>query len=573
MDAPWSFGPTSVAAFILFIGILIFVHELGHFLAAKLFDVKVLRFSLGFGPPLLSFTRGETTYQVAVVPLGGYVRMAGDQPGEELDPADRERAFSTAPIYQRALIALAGPFFNLAFPVLCFFAYNLLGPQVLQPVVGFVDPGRPAARAGLQPGDQVVSVDGTRTYSFDRLRDLVSARPGQPVTLEVDRGGERVQVELVPEATVDENFFGKKVERGIIGIAPMRQGTRVAVRDPGRAPDSVRNGDQVLRVGNRPVEVKSELEAALRDRAGQTVTWVVARGEPATAGDLLFAWPKAVTQFSVDVPEDFAGLADLGLGPAAEFVRSVVPGGAADRAGLEAGDQLVSVGGEPVRTFWSFLSRVEEHGGEPVEVVVRRDGALRELVLKPDRVECVHPVTKKTKTAIDTGLGSGPLAEVPSCEALKTRQTLLSHWPSTVPPETGRARLSLGESFTASIRQTGTVISLVFNGILGLFSNEISVENVGGPLRMFKLAAQAAEIGVFAYLQMLASVSVNLGLFNLLPIPIFDGGHLMFCLIEAVKRKPLSARTREWASLAGLAVILALVVLALRNDIMALGVF
>ncbi len=117
MEVPWSMGPTAVAAFIVFIGVLIFVHELGHFIVAKLFNVKVVKFSLGFGPTLLSFTKGETTYQIAAIPLGGYVKMIGDNPIDQVDAEDLDRSFSGAPVYQRALIAVAGPLFNLAFSI------------------------------------------------------------------------------------------------------------------------------------------------------------------------------------------------------------------------------------------------------------------------------------------------------------------------------------------------------------------------------------------------------------------------------------------------------------------------
>jgi regulator of sigma E protease len=153
------------------------------------------------------------------------------------------------------------------------------------------------------------------------------------------------------------------------------------------------------------------------------------------------------------------------------------------------------------------------------------------------------------------------------------RQHLLGAWSSSVPPETERVRLSVGEAFTASVRKTGEVIGLVLSGIIKLFTNQVSVENVGGPIALFKLAAQAVETGWLQYLWIMALVSVNLGLVNLLPIPLFDGGHLLFCLIEAVKRRPVSVRTREYANLFGLVVIMALLLLALRNDILSLGVF
>lgn len=573
MDAPWSFGPTSIAAFIVFIGVLIFVHELGHFLAAKLFDIKVVKFSLGFGPPLVSFARGETTYQVAAVPLGGFVKMVGEHPDEELPAEERDRAFSTAPLYQRALVAMAGPAFNLAFPILCFFAYNVLGPEVEAPVVGQVAPARPAAKAGLQAGDRIVAVDGVRTYSFSRVRELVSERPGEPIELTIERDGERLTVPIVPDVSVSESLFGVREETGIIGVALTREGSRVAVGDPARAPPGLETGDLILRVGERSVEDMAGLRSALRAARGRTVEVAAARPRTLRAGDLLHAELDEPVRVPVAVPESFEELEDLGLAPASEVIRSVVPGGAADRAGLAGGDRIVAVDGKPVGAVWAFLVRIREAGGEPVEVTYRREGIARTTTLHPEPVECIHPVTKKAKTSWDSGLGSGSLPEAPSCEALDARQIVLGVWSSNVPPEVEQVSLSVPEAFTASVRKTGEVIGLVLSGIVKLFSNQVSVENVGGPIALFKLAAQAVETGWLQYLWIMALVSVNLGLVNLLPIPLFDGGHLLFCLIEAVKRRPVSVRTREYANLFGLVVIMALLLLALRNDILSLGVF
>lgn len=573
MDAPWSFGPTSIAAFIIFIGVLIFVHELGHFLAAKLFDIKVVKFSLGFGPPLIAFERGETTYQVAAVPLGGFVKMVGEHPDDELGPEDRERAFSTAPIYQRALVALAGPAFNLAFPILCFFAYNLLGPQVEAPVVGQVAPGRPAAEAGLKAGDRILAVDGTRTYSFERVRELISARPGQEVQLRIDREGRTLTLPITPDVSVSESLFGKPKETGIIGVALTRDGTRVGIDDPARAPPELETGDEVLRVGDEPVRDRADLDRALRAARGREVEIAVARPDVRRAGDLMLAELSQPHVLRVQVPGDFESLQDLGLAPASELIRAVVPDGPAARAGLRAGDRLVAVDGQPVGAVWSFLVRLREADGDPVEVTFRRDGREMQTTLTPEPVECIHPVTKKKKTSHDSGLGSGALPSPPSCDALNVRQQLTGVWISSVPAQFETVKLSVGEAFTASVRKTGEVIGLVLSGIIKLFSNEVSVENVGGPIALFKLAAQAVETGWLQYLWIMALVSVNLGLVNLLPIPLFDGGHLLFCLIEAVKRRPVSVRTREYANLFGLVVIMALLLLALRNDILSLGVF
>jgi RIP metalloprotease RseP len=207
---------------------------------------------------------------------------------------------------------------------------------------------------------------------------------------------------------------------------------------------------------------------------------------------------------------------------------------------------------------------------QPVDVTFARNGVERTVQIRNDRVECQHEVTKQMRTSYDSGVGIGPFTPGGACRLLDVRLQAYSNWSSSVPPETEEVELTLVEALTTSIRQTGDVIGVVAIGLFKLFSREIPLDNVGGALQLFKLAAQAAEVGVFAYLRTLAFISVNLGLINLLPIPIFDGGHLMFCAIEAVKRRPVSLRTRETAGLIGLVLLLALLVLALHNDIKSL---
>src|SRR5262245_33145695 len=218
MGGALSFSPTSVAAFILFIGILIFVHELGHFVAAKYFGIKVLKFSLGFGPPLVKFTRGETTYQIAALPLGGFVKMLGDSPTDEVPPEDRHRAFTTVPVYQRAIVAFAGPLFNLIFPVICFFAYYLLGPTVEAPVVGQVEVGSPAERAGFKSGDRIVEIEGSRVWSFEQLSELVGDRAGEATHVKIRRGEDELALEVVPKQVESRDNYGGRTKRGLIGI-------------------------------------------------------------------------------------------------------------------------------------------------------------------------------------------------------------------------------------------------------------------------------------------------------------------------------------------------------------------
>ena len=238
--------PFTIASVIFFLGVLIFVHEMGHFLVAKYFDVKVLKFSLGFGPPILTFALGETTYQIALIPLGGYVRMAGENPLEEVPQEDKARAFNTAPIYQRALIAIAGPAANLILPVICFFSYNLLGPEVLAPVVGQVEEGEVADLSGVKPGDRILAVNGERTWSFERVQRLVSQRPNEKIVLRVLRDDKEIDLYAVPKPAIARDHFGAKETVGRISVSAIGTGSRVGVEYPDRNEFGFKTGDVVV---------------------------------------------------------------------------------------------------------------------------------------------------------------------------------------------------------------------------------------------------------------------------------------------------------------------------------------
>ncbi|MCK6545570.1 RIP metalloprotease RseP [Myxococcota bacterium] len=564
MDGSWSFGPAAIAAFIVFIGVLIFVHELGHFLAAKYFDIKVLKFSLGFGPPLVAFKKGETQYQIAAVPLGGFVKMVGDNPVDDVSPEDKARSFNGAPIYQRAIIALAGPAFNLVFPVICFFAYSLLGPIEAAPVVGQVELGTPAERAGLKTGDRVLTVDGERAWSFQRMAKLIESRPGQPLVLEVRRGDEQLELTVIPREVPREDVFGAPEKHGQIGVSSTRAGTRIGVDDPARNTGGLRTGDRILSIDGAPVRYAEEVEARIRAVAGRTVEVVVARPEELASGDLLIASPETPVKLQVPVPAGAEGIDALGLASADTFVRALVPGGAAERAGLREGDRITAVNGQPIRLFQSFNAALQHSRGEAVVATVRRDGVERTIDLVPDKIVRKHEVTGMDRADFDFGIGAG---------VAKNANLSAANWSTALLGEAEQVELSIGEAAKESVRRTWEIISLVTLGLVKLFSRDISLDTVGGPVMLFQVAAQAAELGLGYYLQMLAVISVNLGLINLLPIPIFDGGHLVFCAVEAVKRRPVSLRARELASIIGLVLIIALFVLAMRNDLLRLDLF
>jgi len=210
----------TIIATIIVLGVLIFVHELGHFLAAKLSRVGVLTFSLGFGPRLFGRKIGETQYQVSLVPLGGYVKMIGEEPGEKLPPELLPKSFSAQPVGRRLGIVFAGPFFNFLFAVVAFAVAFVVGLPTLLPEVGEVKPDFPAYQAGVQPGDRILEVNGSPVKRWEDLAKVIHESSDRPLYLKVDREQKTIQISVTPQVSIQKNLFGDDVRVGLIGISP-----------------------------------------------------------------------------------------------------------------------------------------------------------------------------------------------------------------------------------------------------------------------------------------------------------------------------------------------------------------
>jgi len=209
---------TTILSTVIVLGILIFVHELGHFLLAKKLGVGVLTFSLGFGPKLMGWKTGETQYQISAVPLGGYVKLIGENPEEEVKPEDRHRAFSAQPIWKRALIISAGPFFNFFLAVVFFSVINLFGIPSVLPKVGGITPGLPAQRAGLKKADVVISIDGKDVSKWEDLSRIIRNSKGKELLLKVKRDDEILEFKVIPQAYIEKDIFGEDIQTFKIGI-------------------------------------------------------------------------------------------------------------------------------------------------------------------------------------------------------------------------------------------------------------------------------------------------------------------------------------------------------------------
>ena len=436
---------TTIIAGILMLGVLVFIHELGHFVVAKMCGVKVLKFSLGFGPKLVSHRRGETEYQICAIPLGGYVQMLGEGDGDqgeevELSAEEKARSFAEQSVAKRLAIVSAGPVMNLILPLLILPISFMVGVQMptylSQPVcVGYVVPESNAAVSGFRAGDCVKSVNHQPVDSWNETNKSFISFAGEDLFFQIERDGEALQLKI-PEGNV--SLQGLQM----LGFLPQ----------------------QVAIIGG-------------------------------LAADM----------------------------PAAE-------------AGLQKGDLILKIGSYPISSWYDLKGIVQKIGNKAVSIQLNRAG---------------QPLTVELTPAQRGGEGDYLLGIAPAYDSELKRF-----------------------GFFAAIREgsdrTWELIKLTVVFVQKLFSGNVSADNIGGPITVVQIAGQAAQTNLSAILSVLAFISIQLGILNLLPIPILDGGHILFYLIELIIRRPVSIRVRAMAQQVGMAMLLMLMVLAFYNDIVRL---
>jgi len=424
---------TSVWAFLFVLGVLVFVHELGHFLLARWNGVRVLTFSLGFGPKLLKFQRGDTEYAISAIPLGGYVKMAGESPDDPRAGAPDE--FMSKTKWQRFQILIAGPAMNilLALIVMTFVIYQGATVPAFEqqaPIVGRVLPDSPAQQAGIRPGDVIVSVAGSEVETWEQLQLRVLPRANREVEVIVSRDGERQRLTVVPEAQT-------KYEIGDIGIAP---------------------------------DIHPQL------------TQVMA-GSPAAA------------------------------------------------AGLQAGDIILAANGRDT-TDHPLIDEISAHPNQPVTLTIQRGGERRDIAVTPR----------------DEG-GVGRIGVQFS------------------PFETRTIEPTFLQAIGLSVDQNLQWSTMIFEMLGGLITADTSPRQLMGPIGIAEVAGGAAAVSWVALFGTMAMISLNLGLLNLLPIPILDGGHITILAIEGLARRDFSMRAKERMLMAGFAMLMLLMVTVIYNDL------
>ncbi|HEX4943991.1 MAG TPA: RIP metalloprotease RseP [Usitatibacteraceae bacterium] len=444
----------TIASFLVTVGLLVVVHELGHYAVARLAGVKILRFSIGFGRSLWMRRLGKdrTEWVIAAFPLGGYVKMLDSREGE-VETAERARAFDLQPVGKRIAIALAGPAANFLAAFLLYWALFVIGLPGVKPVVGDPPRASPAAAAGLANGDTIRAIGGEPTATWTDVRWLLlkEAVRGEDVAIEVEgEGGARATRSLALSSLTKEDL----------------------------------DRDFLMKLG--------------------------------------------LKAFTPHVP------ATLGR---------IVPGGAGERAGLREGDHVVAIGGQPVATWGQFTARVRASAGRTLSLEVERSG--RRLV-----VPVVPEATGEGEARI------GLLKVEPGAEVRREWErmtTTVRYDPLAAVP---RALARVWDLSAFSLRMLGKML-------LG----EVSWKNLSGPITIADYAGQSAQMGWVSFAGFLALVSVSLGVLNLLPIPLLDGGHLVYYSAEILKGSPVSERAMEIGQRVGLAILAGLTFFAFYNDI------
>jgi regulator of sigma E protease len=540
-----------VVYFVVLVSSLIFVHELGHFLFAKAFGVKVLTFSLGFGPKILKLRGRETEYCVSLLPLGGYVRMLEESKSDIVLPEDRRRTFESLPLYKRIVVVLAGPLMNLVFPVLLYFSVFVSDGPLLPPTVGVVLPNH-AADGKLIPGDRIMSVNGEEIGTFDELKRIIAKSPGRTLRLKVFRDNKHVDVEVVVEDTIERKEL-EIVERiGTIGIQPSPPAPVVGI--PNAESPAYRAGlrtfDFITHVGGAPVRRFADLGDALVENAGETlpITYLRPVFLPGALGGVA---DMAVFEAGVvAITPDAAGTTlfeRTGI-ELADLYAAIVPEESVFyKADMRTGDKILRLDEEPVPAWSTFCERLLAEPDRPrrIDFQSARDGRTRSGTIQLRREEFTD----------DHG------------QSFERYVLQLQHWVPVAPEQRVSHPAPIRYALEKAVNETLDVTRFVLVGIVRLAQGRVSLKSLSGPITIFQVAGEEGRKGADYFLWVMALISINLGLFNLLPIPVLDGGHLLFFLIEGVLRRPLPLRARELMHIVGMGILLCLMLLAFKNDV------
>ncbi len=542
----------NIAPFFILLGLLIFVHELGHFAVAKYFGVRVETFSLGFGKKILSYKRGDTTYCLSLIPLGGYVKMFGDDPTADVPSEERKYAFLHKPVMQRVAVVLAGPLMNLFFAILLFTLISGIGEELPGPYIGDVAEATKAHSAGFRSGDKILSINNEAMPTWVHVRKRIEQAAGQSLEFTVERKGEAQPLKF--DAAIgtgdNENIFASERKVGQIeGFVPESRSTLIGVRDPagpaGKA--GVKSLDLIMSINGQKISFWRDLESMLQQAAATGPVRMEVR-------DVSLPERKEnIRTVTIDIPassKDKPLVDAIGIEPAELYIYQLKKGSPAEKAGVQSKDKVIRINGEEVSAWNDVLSRVKafdpDKNKEGVEFTVLRDGQESSYKIIPEMTKLMT-MKGQEERRYTIGIISGFLPASPD--------PVLHRISGPV------AMVKQG------VKDTMLWTEFVVMSLVRLVQGEVSAKNVGGVITIGRVASHSFEAGLSTFLKTMAIISINLFLLNLLPVPVLDGGHLLFYAIEVVKGNPLSMRKMELAQQIGLMLLMILMVFAFYNDL------
>lgn len=542
------FGP-----FFILLGILIFVHELGHFLVAKFFGVRVEIFSLGFGKRLLTYKWGDTSYCLSLIPLGGYVKMYGDDPTADIPEDQKKYAFLHKPILQRFAVVLAGPLMNLFFAIFIFSFIIAIGDEVPGPFVGDVASDSKAYASGFRPGDKILSIDGEETPTWNQAQRKLESLGGKIVTLQLMRKGEAQPLQIESSVTYGENdniFSSSRQVGQIPGLTQESRSSMIGIKDPKSpaAQAGVPSLTLLVSVNGKKVQYWRDLQETLAESIKPGVKAVTLQVRDVEKPEKL----ENIQTFEVPVKEGWTDKTDFaemfGLEPAELYIFQVKKDSPAGRAGILPKDKVVRVGNESLSSWSDVLNRVKnfDPASEGLEFVVTRNGEEKSFKVKPEMTALMsNKGQEEHRFTIGIVSGFFPVGADPVTFRITNPIKIVQH----------------------GVVETMYWTEFVVMSMVRLIQGEVSAKNIGGVITIGRVASHSFAAGMSTFLKMMGLISINLFLLNLLPIPILDGGHLVFYTIEALRGAPLSMRKMEIAQQVGLMLLMFLMAFAFFNDI------
>ncbi len=518
-----------IAIFIIFLGPLVFFHELGHFLFARLFGVRVEVFSLGFGPKIFKKKKNDTEYAISIIPLGGYVKMFGDDPmkKDEIPEEDRKYSFTHKSKWAKFWIVFGGPLANFILAYFIYFALLVGGEKVPEPKIGLIPQNSQYYQIGFRTADVLVQVNQKEVLGFDDLNLIDS----DVDTVIVQRGNSNIKIDVGYPAQKFVNdimsfphhfrapfYINKKGEKFLVSA------NKIKAKD-----NSSKENNKFFSLAD--VDIKSDsIEEYMR-----------------LDSNVFYIYPvlddKISLEFEIlEVAKSYnEELMKKGLFPVDLMINSIVMDSPADKSLLKKDDIIFKINGETLYSFSTLRETVQNiKDGESATIEFFRDSKLKEVKLQPEMNKVGDEVV------MTIGIYS-------SVQQSRPRMIESSQKP-------------FGSSILVAFTRTIEGMEKTVMGFVKLITAQASMKNIGGPVAIAKVAADSLSISLSYFFRLMAIISINLGIINLFPIPVLDGGHIMFLILEVVNRGPLSQRKMEIAQQFGVSLLLLLVTVALYND-------